>query len=380
MNYAEFCQTGIDLENLGVDMKTPAEPYFCTPAGAEIFGRAGVDGIHYCFVPGFGETVFAVSPMNGEGERIHPIAANFEDFLRLLLACGDAAALEQAWQWDEAQFQAFLDEIEPDEAAIKAVRGLGLTPMAHPWAYLKTLREQPAEQLPPEAAEEDALRACPEWRVFYGRNFWSSRGHGEPGEELLLGHRFRWGDADWQALSAYVCAKGLVLDLVKHIPAADVRRFVETWTPLEEVGLTPEQEEQAFQESPFHDSFQAKLLVNGRTLRSEGGSGFAWGPDAEQDAAEQAVLAHYALDPVEHWQLWRLHFPWKRRTELRSLSLTLSADPVWRSGPQFVAQPGQTVSFTHPATGKTHTLTVLALAPETLEVSRLPDVQEYPAH
>lgn len=145
-------------------------------------------------------------------------------------------------------------------------------------------------------------------------------------------------------------------------------------------GLTPEQEEQAFQESPFHDSFQAKLLVNGRTLRSEGGSGFVWGPDAEQDAAEQAVLAHYALDPVEHWQLWRLHFPWKRRTELRSLSLTLTADPVWRPGPQFVAQPGQTVSFTHPATGKTHTLTVLALAPETLDVSRLPDVQEYPAH
>lgn len=150
--------------------------------------------------------------------------------------------------------------------------------------------------------------------------------------------------------------------------------------PLEEAGLTPEQAEQALLESPFHGSFRATLLVNGRSIRSEGSSGFAWRPDTEQDLAEQAVLAHYALDPAEHWQLWRLHFPWKRRQEVKTLTLTLSADPVWRPGPQFTAQPGQTVSFTHPLTGTNHTLTVLALAPETLDVSGLPDVQEYPAH
>ena len=90
---------------------------------------------------------------------------------------------------------------------------------------------------------------------------------------------------------------------------------MEKWAPLEEAGLTPEQAEQALMESPFHDSFHAELLVNGRALRGEGSSGFAWRPDTEQDLAEQAVLAHYALDPAEHWQLWRLHFPWKRRTE-----------------------------------------------------------------
>ena len=219
-----------------------------------------------------------------------------------------------------------------------------------------------------------------EWRVFYGKNFWATRGRGKPGVEISLGHRFRWGDADWRALSVYACAKGLVLDLAKHVPAEDVRRFVETWAPLEEAGLTPEQAEQALLESPFHDSFHAELLVNGRALRSEGGSGFAWGPDTEQDLAEQAVLAHYALDPAEHWQLWRLHFPWKRRQAVKMLTLTLTADPVWRPGPQFTAQPGQTVSFTHPRTGTNLTLTVLALASETLDVSGLPDFQEYPAH
>lgn len=219
-----------------------------------------------------------------------------------------------------------------------------------------------------------------DWRVFYGRNFRAAHGRGTPGEELPLGHRFRWGDADWQVLSAYVCAKGLVLDLARHVPAEDVRRFVEKWAPLEEAGLTPEPEEQALMESPFHDSFHAKLLVNGRALRGEGGSGFAWRPDVERDLAEQAVLAHYALDPAEHWQLWRLHFPWKRRQEVKTLSLTLTADPVWQNGQRFTAHPGQTVSFTHLVTEANHTLTVLALTPETLDVSGLPGFQEYPAH
>ena len=44
-----------------------------------------------------------------------------------------------------------------------------------------------------------------DWRVLYGRNFWAMRGRGKPGVEISLGHRFRWGDADWQALHAFSC-------------------------------------------------------------------------------------------------------------------------------------------------------------------------------
>ncbi|WP_222860695.1 hypothetical protein [Paenibacillus antibioticophila] len=47
-------------------------PYFCTPKGARMIGWAGVDGIHFCFVRGFGEMVFAVSPMNTAGNYVHP--------------------------------------------------------------------------------------------------------------------------------------------------------------------------------------------------------------------------------------------------------------------------------------------------------------------
>lgn len=141
--FQKFLRSGLDLAPLGVERREESLPYFCTPKGAAIFGWAGVDGIHYCFIRGFGGMVFAVSPMNAAPDCVHPLARDFADFLRLLLACGDAAALEQAWMWGEAQFDAFLRENPPtaeQEACLAAVAAqLGLTPMEHPWAYLREL-------------------------------------------------------------------------------------------------------------------------------------------------------------------------------------------------------------------------------------------------
>ena len=94
--FEKFLRSGIDLSLIGIERREDNASYFCTPKGASIFGWAGVDGIHYCFVRGFGGMVFAVSPMNSAQDFVHPIARDFADFLRLLLACGDAAALEQA--------------------------------------------------------------------------------------------------------------------------------------------------------------------------------------------------------------------------------------------------------------------------------------------
>ena len=84
VTYAAFLKQQIDLAPLGVAQRTDAYPYFCTPRGANIFGWAGVDGIHFCFIRGFGEMVFAVSPMNTAPDFVHPLARTFADFLRLL--------------------------------------------------------------------------------------------------------------------------------------------------------------------------------------------------------------------------------------------------------------------------------------------------------
>lgn len=102
--YQRFLKLDLDTSSLGLNRSEANQSYFCTPKGANILGWAGADGIHYCFVRGFGETVFAVSPANLPGDYVHPIAGSFEDLLRLLLACGTMDALEQIHGWSEAQF------------------------------------------------------------------------------------------------------------------------------------------------------------------------------------------------------------------------------------------------------------------------------------
>ena len=97
VTYDKFKRMQIDHTAIGMMQRESYEPYFCTPENANVIGWAGVDGIHYCTIPQFGEMIFAVSPMNF-GDYVHPIARNFEDLLRLLLFCADMAAIEQCYR------------------------------------------------------------------------------------------------------------------------------------------------------------------------------------------------------------------------------------------------------------------------------------------
>ena len=74
--YQKFLRRHLDLSSLSVMRREDNDPYFCTPKGASIFGWPGVDGIHFCFVRGFGETVFAVS----SDERRQEHRARFQIF------------------------------------------------------------------------------------------------------------------------------------------------------------------------------------------------------------------------------------------------------------------------------------------------------------
>ena len=85
MTYKKYSQINIDSSPIGLELCGNENSCFCTPEGAKIIGSAGVDGIHYCFVRGFGEMVF-VNPMNSPENHVHPLAKDFRGFLRLLLA------------------------------------------------------------------------------------------------------------------------------------------------------------------------------------------------------------------------------------------------------------------------------------------------------
>ena len=98
LTYQAFLKKGIDLAPLGWETEGAFIPYFCTPRGGQGSWPGWRGWYHYCTIRGFGEIIFAVSPMN-VGDYVHPIARNFDDLLRLLLSCTDMAALEQCYAW-----------------------------------------------------------------------------------------------------------------------------------------------------------------------------------------------------------------------------------------------------------------------------------------
>jgi hypothetical protein len=143
--FKRFQKLNINHGCLGIQQLKYYEHYYCTPKDAVIIGSSGVDGIHCCTIPEFGDMIFAVSPMNF-GDCVHPIARNFEDLLRLLLTCVDMAALEQCYTWDEKQFKAFLIDYpatKEQQNVLDAIRKeFGMEPMADAFTYVKQLQAE----------------------------------------------------------------------------------------------------------------------------------------------------------------------------------------------------------------------------------------------
>jgi len=147
--YEKYKKLDIDFSQLSLEPGDTNGGYFCTPIGAEVIGWAGVDGIHCCFVKGFGEMVFAVNPENFGGEYVYPLAETFRDFLGLILAAGGTNPLQQIILFDEAAYENFVsspDEVaytqreEVQEVLTLLQRELGVETLAAPFPYVKRLQ------------------------------------------------------------------------------------------------------------------------------------------------------------------------------------------------------------------------------------------------
>lgn len=406
--YEQYQGLDIDLAQLGLERGDTSGGYFCTPVGAEVIGWAGVDGIHCCFVEGFGEMVFAVSPENLPGEYVHPLARSFEDFLRLILACGLDAA-EQAWMWNRGEFDAFLETYPPTEgqrAVLDALaQALALAPMDDPYGYIRAVQDEfdytalkfseeyyelvgdPEPDTPPER---------PEWKVYYAGGFGRHWGHDRPGDEIPLRKTFSWGGKVWHIPAAYACGKGIVLDLCMEIDPGELGAFLERWRPWAEGErpMTPEDEERQDAENPMTVDYDPKVTVNGRELRGRSGQGSGWVPMScrpeefqgeynQQDWDNLWLMEHYGLDQEKGWMFWRESFPWatKGKPKLKTLSLTLEARPRPIPGPRFtVSGPGDSVDFTNPLTGQAHTLRVAEYEAQETDMTGMPEGWDYPTH
>lgn len=139
--FQKFLRYSIDLSPVGVERCADNPPYFCMPRGASVFGWAGMDGIHFCFIRGFDGMVFAVSPMNAAPDFVHPLAKDFADFLRLLLASGNVATpfpelngkIMQASHGCAVSFNPCLSEGEENDADAKWVMEHYNLEASHGW-------------------------------------------------------------------------------------------------------------------------------------------------------------------------------------------------------------------------------------------------------
>ena len=91
--------------------------------------------------------VFACNPESCADQNVYPLAANFEDFIRLILACGTANPVEQIVWMDKSKFEEHManeEKVLTDEqkAAVQQLqRELDLLPMEDPFEYVKAIQK-----------------------------------------------------------------------------------------------------------------------------------------------------------------------------------------------------------------------------------------------
>ena len=403
MTFTEFKKLKINTSNIGWEPPSKNDvAYFCTPKGAKIIGRAGVDGIHYCTVRALGETIFAVSPMNLPGNYVHPIARNMEDLLRLLLACLDMNLIEQAWAWDEEQLTEQIEEVRKSEyfdpAPLDAIRDkCGLEPMENPFEYLYQLQNSfnygdiPFTKEYYETVEDNYEWTPPEWKVTMDGDFFPERGKG--GREISLHKSFSWGGETWHIPSAYLCSGGVVVDFFAEV---DVEKFISfrknAETAFRNGRPTEEDEEQFLRMNPGSINFHPTITVNGMELRNKSGHGDAWYPqiyldylgDGEtEDVRAKYLVEHYGFDSDKIWIIRRCTFPSETKIhDIESLTLKMVRSPETFTGIHFTdPQVGEAIDFTHPVHGTEHTLTVVEYEAEEMDQSKFAsDEFIFPTH
>ena len=121
-----------------------ADSYFCYPTNATAIGFEG--SIMYCFIEPYGDMVFACNPETCADSFVYPLARTFEDFMKLILACGSANPIEQIIWMDKDKFTEHIKaeqatRTEEQKAAIRFLEtALGISPIDNPYDYVKELQ------------------------------------------------------------------------------------------------------------------------------------------------------------------------------------------------------------------------------------------------
>lgn len=120
-------------------------PYWCYPINAKPIGLEGC--ILYCFIDGYDEMVFACNPETSADTNVYPLARDFKDFMRLILACGSVNPVEQIVWMNKKQFEEHLESeallsTEEHKSVLKRIEtAFELSPIDCPYEYVKELQK-----------------------------------------------------------------------------------------------------------------------------------------------------------------------------------------------------------------------------------------------
>lgn len=143
--YEQFQEMGFDSENLCLEPECSEWRNEAYPINAKAIGYEG--NIQYCFIEGYGNMVFAANPDSAVHQKVYPLARNFYDFMRLILACGSTTPVEQIVWMDRKKFQDFVSyelevESKPDREHLnKLADAFHLSPMEDPFFYVKRIQK-----------------------------------------------------------------------------------------------------------------------------------------------------------------------------------------------------------------------------------------------
>lgn len=390
--YDELVKSGIDLSPCGFEICDNLKDYayYCTPMGAEIIGCAGVDGIHYCTIPQFGEMIFAVNPMDF-GDCVHPIARNFDDLLRLLFTCADMSVLEQCYVWDEEQYKAFLLDCPPTDEqknVLDAVREkFDLTPIDDVFSYVKKLQAGfDLSQIPytDDYYDTDMNPAAPKnllWNVRFGGGFFDNCDNDTVTEEISTDTVFRWGDEIWHVPAVYVFERGIVVDFCTEVDYSREKEFIDKYREFD-----GELSESIEAENPLCINFRPTAILNGYPLKRGCGYGISYIPaellDVQNQREAEETVRHYGLDCKKAWVFSRYSFFLDGASSemIEELSVKLEREKVPITAASFKnPSVGYKISVTHPTRGTKHTITVSGYR-QTEMSFHSSDEYEYPTH
>lgn len=356
--YKKFLEKNIDLSVFGLFSGEGDLTYFCTPKNSKIIGNEGVDGIHYCFVKGYKDAVFAVNPSNAPEDSIHIISKNFKDFLSLLISCKNVSPIEQIWFLNKKNYTKLVKDVEKtkevDEIINQLTYQLKLTPINDPYNYVKNLQktfdysklkfeEEYYQSLDAYTYEENLPKT---WKVYYDGSFTETYSNKKSGKEIKLDKTFRYKNLSWFIPAIYSCSDGIVMDIIIKIPKTKIKNFIKKWkidenSQYEDFDRITSMRIEA--ENPLNIDFDIDLKINNKTTNFERGTSATYSPlKKHQDNTSKWIINHYSLDENSNYIIERRSFPWatKKKPKIKNISLSLS----YRKKPQ----PGNIIEINKP--------------------------------